>query len=391
LSPNNKRDGSPFWWCGFHHKGIYHRSSTKEAHRPSAEAIAGDWYLEQLVAIRGGAIPGPKTKKPTMADAAKSAMIEFNALVAKGERSPSYLKSLRNIMYNTVLPYFADVPVDEVDNAKWHQFKREINERKPNTSFKTFHQYRNALSAMLNAALNEGWIDTLPSLKDHSSSNKNTKPRVWFKPSEVQKLRRALVENIELLKKTRHREHAEELRDYVEFLLFTGLRVGEAQNVRFCDVEVRANRENRLYLLISNIKGKARTGSCKSDVEAHVVFGRITDRVKPKPNKEQSEQRLFLRHHRDGFKAVLDRIGLRTDAFGRRRDFVSLRHTYISNKILMGVPSNTIANNCRTSTVMIDSHYAKWLEPELNPILHRKLDLVDDAITGTTLDLLFED
>jgi hypothetical protein len=86
-----KRDRSPFWWCGLHHDGIYYRVSTKEKHKAEAEAFASDWFLDRQVDIRSGNVPAAKTKKPTMADAAKSALFEFNALVAKGERSPSYV------------------------------------------------------------------------------------------------------------------------------------------------------------------------------------------------------------------------------------------------------------------------------------------------------------
>jgi hypothetical protein len=39
---------------------------------------------------------------------------------------------------------------------------------------------------------------------------------------------------------------------------------------------------------------------------------------------------------------------------------------------------------------MIDNHCAKWLEPEMNANLHKEIDIVDDAITGATLDEFFK-
>lgn len=399
--PNHKtlhlfrREHSKFWWCGFHHKGTYYRTSTKATTKTEALTISEEWYFQKKAEFRVNGAPKKKSNEPTMKDAAMSAMKDFNSLVSKGERSQQYVKKLRETIYNIVLADgspFIGVPVSEVDNALWHKFKRWVNETKPATSFRTFHQYRNAVSACLNAALREGWISQLPSFKDFSQSNQGKMERVWFRPAEVKKLRKELKDNIDRERQNgkRHTENAKELRDYVEFMLATGLRVGESKGIRFCDIERRFNKkENKYYLMIFNIKGKTRTGSCKSDFDAHDVFTRIVNRVKPEPNESESTQKIFQKHHHEGFNAVLNRIGLKFDAHGRKRDFISLRHTYISNKVLAGVPSNTIANNCRTSTYMIDNHYAKWLEPEMNQQIHRHFDYVDDSIQTSSLEKFF--
>ena len=68
------------------------------------------------------------------------------------------------------------------------------------------------------------------------------------------------------------------------------------------------------------------------------------------------------------FNAVLKDIGLKhTD--GRppvRRDFISLRHTYISFRLIAGAPIYDVANNCRTSVEVIEDHYARWLKPSMS-------------------------
>ena len=72
------------------------------------------------------------------------------------------------------------------------------------------------------------------------------------------------------------------------------------------------------------------------------------------------------------FNTVLNRCNLKHDIDGRKRDFISLRHTYICNKILEQVPHYDIAVNCRTSVDMIEKHYARYLQAEMLDTLHKK-------------------
>jgi hypothetical protein len=48
-----------------------------------------------------------------------------------------------------------------------------------------------------------------------------------------------------------------------------------------------------------------------------------------------------------------------------KRDFVSLRATYISFRLLNGASVYEVANNCRTSVAMIENSYAKYLGGEV--------------------------
>jgi len=54
------RVGSPFYWCGFHFKGKYIRSSTKQKHLEAAKAFAKDWYFSKQTEIASGEITTPK-------------------------------------------------------------------------------------------------------------------------------------------------------------------------------------------------------------------------------------------------------------------------------------------------------------------------------------------
>lgn len=53
---------------------------------------------------------------------------------------------------------------------------------------------------------------------------------------------------------------------------------------------------------------------------------------------------------------------MKKDREGSARTFYSLRHTYISHRLLEGADIYQIAKNCRTSVEMIEKHYAAHIK-----------------------------
>ncbi len=60
--------------------------------------------------------------------------------------------------------------------------------------------------------------------------------------------------------------------------------------------------------------------------------------------------------------AVLDELKLKLDREGKRRSAYSLRHTYISMRLMEGADIYQIAKNCRTSVEMIEKFYATHIK-----------------------------
>lgn len=361
-----QRPGTPYWWCGFHFKGKYVRQSTKQRDRSAAIGVAEKWFtLQQAEILTGNESLGGRT----VATVAKAALKKLEARVARGERSTPYYKSVELIIRTKILPYFGSKSVAKIGVVEWEKFKTYTYENSPNLSRSSLHQFKNGLRLILNEAYRQGWIKQLPVIKDEYGSARVKVPRVWFEPREYKKLLTAIRLHIKMLKGTRWESDAEELYDYTIFVSNSGLRVGEAANVRFCDVSAHKeviDGENRQYLLIQNIRGKRGTGDCRTMDGAVAVFNRIVDRRGIK-NPKTSTERLFLAYHRDMFNAVLEKADLKwtNEQPPRKRDLTVLRHTYISFRLLYGANAYEIANNCRTSVQMIQEHYAKWLSPRL--------------------------
>jgi integrase len=251
----------------------------------------------------------------------------------------------------------------------WEKYKTHCYEKNPNLSRGTLHQHKSALRTVLNESFRHGWIKTLPVLKDVYDTDKIKTPRQWFEPNEYQKILKTILSHKKRLKGTRWEADASELYDYVLFVANSGLRTGEAKNVRFCDVsfhkEIVDERE-RKYLLIKNIKGKRGTGDCRTMDGAVAPFERRCAERKI-ANPETSKEPLFLSYHRDMFNTILEKTGLKfsKERPARKRDLTVLRHTYICFRLVHGASIFEVATNCRTSPQMISEHYAKWLSPKL--------------------------
>jgi len=141
------------------------------------------------------------------------------------------------------------------------------------------------------------------------------------------------------------------------------MRIGEMRSCKISDVKIEVEKlTGKEVLIISNIDGKRGKGMCQSFYGAVAPFKRILERRSIKePSK--CDEKLFLIHHRIMFNQILEKTNLKVTSTKppMKRDFVSLRSTYICFRLLNGVPIYEIANNCRTSVAVIQEHYAKPL------------------------------
>ena len=356
------REGSPYWWVGFHYKGKYLRKTSKQSDLGAAKAFAKDWFFKKQTEIASGEISSPKYQFDAVE---KLAIKHYNSLVERGLRSPKTLEGIQSILKTRVTPYFKKMSVSSIDNTAWQRFKDKMVEKYPKITRGTLHQYKNAVRTVLNEAFRQGYIKQLPVFKDEYNTKKNEMSRPWFNPTEYRRLHRSIAAHANYLKKRDKLQfqHAMELYDYVMIATNTGMRVGELRNCKFSDIRVEVEKESgKEYLVIRNIVGKRGTGTCQSYYGAVAPYKRILERRNiSKPY--ECEELLFLIHHRVMFNKILEKRGLKYSKTTppAKRDFVSLRATYICFRLMNGVPVYDVAKNCRTSVAMIEQAYTKHL------------------------------
>lgn len=367
-----RRENSSYWWCGFHHKGKYLRVSTKEKNRSAAEVTARNWYLKTQGEIAVGKLANPAH---TFEKVSKLALSHYEGLVKREIRSPVTLEGIKSILDSRVMPYFKKMLVADIDNTTWHKYKEHILTEYPNARRGTLHQYKNAIRVVLNEAYRRGMIQQMPIFKDEYKTRKVEQARPWFDANEYKTLHTTILahaKRLEKLDKLQY-QHAMELYDYVLFATNTGMRVGELNNMRFRDVQIVIEKlTEKEILIISNIKGKRGSGTCQSYYGAVPAFRRRIEMRKIK-YPQKSDEKVFLVHHRAMFNNILERKKLKFSKTNppAKRDFVSLRATYICFRLLNGVPVYEIANNCRTSVAVIESSYARYLGGRLMPNINR--------------------
>ena len=384
-----KRPRSSYWQCGFHHYGNYLRTSTKLTELPDAIEKAKQWYYEKQVEIRMGAPMAPHNI--TFAYHAELAIQDYQRLAEQGRGSKKYAASLKMLLNNDLIKFFGKYPLASINQQLWNRYLHQrlikaedsvdqAEKVKKSAKPSTIHHHLNGIRVVFRRAKIRGENISTPEFVTERKTAADATPRTWFEPEQYELLYNKTRANIREKKGTRWHEHAKELHDFVLFVANTGLRIGEARNVRFCDVkyadDVNEYNEKKPILLISNIKGKRGRGSCKSYFGAVRPFERLLERSDLKEEEWQNSTKLLFQHyHRDMFNAVLKAINLKetADRPPRKRDLMSLRHTYICMRLLNGVGVYEIANNCRTSVAMIENHYARWLSSVQSDVNKTKL------------------
>jgi integrase len=190
---------------------------------------------------------------------------------------------------------------------------------------------------------------------------KKKRVRPAFELSEYRRLWRTIFKRIRDAKDDRVRRSRELLRDYVLVLANSGMRVGEANNLRLRDlVPFRDHKGRRNFRFI--VRGK--TG--ERDVILRSAAARRIDKLLAKRNGEDPNNFLFTMADGskvetliDQFNAALKDTGVQRNGFGEKYTLYSLRHFYAVMALRNGIGVFEVARNMGTSVQMIQQYYGK--------------------------------
>ncbi len=403
------RTNSPHWQCACSVAGKQRRTTTREESLSRAKDIARDWYLGLLGKYRAGELKEGKAFR----EAADRFMDEFET-ITEGQRSPVYVDAHKFRIKNHLIPFFGNMVLSEVTAGKIqdyriHRMKTGMSrvdqlmkakalrqkdgpqkfERQKPPARSTLHQEIVCLRQILKTANRHGWLEHLPNLSAPFQSSGKVTHRAWFSPDEYKTLYTATRARATKPHKERWRWASEQLHDFVIFMANTGLRPDEVLRVEFRDVEVEDDDATGKTILVISVRGKRGVGYCKSMPGAVEPFRRLQKRPRPatvveeakaddiKRSGAKAKQKIplapprqtdliFPKTHRDLFKEILGELNLRTDREGNERTTYSLRHTYISMRLIEGADIYQIAKNCRTSVEMIEKYYASHIKDRLD-------------------------
>ncbi|MDO8381029.1 site-specific integrase [Phenylobacterium sp.] len=381
------RPKSPFWQCACSVGGKQLRTSTKEESLARAKDVARDWYLGLLGKYQAGEL-----KTGTTFRKASEYFLNEYEIITEGERNADYVASHGMRLRVHLLPFFGDKVVTEITPGLVQEYRvhRMTSRKDPKTceplrdpktgeplrdpktnrilkdhrtgvakrpSRTTLHHEIITLRHVLKAANRHGWLPYLPDLSAPYKTSGKISHRAWFSPEEYKALYAATRERAKNPIKERWRKECEDLHDYVLFMVNTGLRPDEAGRIEFRDVAIVTDEATGERILEIEVRGKRGVGYCKSMPGAVLPFQRVVKRYALQP-----KDRVFGLPQRELINKILEDLDLKFDREGNRRTAYSLRHTYISMRLMEGADIYQVAKNCRTSVEMIEKYYASHIK-----------------------------
>jgi integrase len=383
-----------------------------------AIAFAEDWYIERRaddrLLKRGVPLPGlaeraavdapiPETARhrPKLApdqmmplfDVAADAFYAEYKVITAGERNEEYVAQKEGQLRLYLRPFFGKTPINEITAGMVQAYRSQRlsgpmeapkPKRPPGRPPKIIGRHpvgrpprkrpawkRPARATLLSEivvlrqvlkyANRQGWISAVPDLSAPYKASGKIGRRAWFSPDEYKRLCTATRERAKTPLNERWRGECEKFRDYVLFMANTGLRPDEASRIEYRDVNVVLDADTDERILEIAVRGKRGVGLCKSTADAVQPFQRLRKRSGGAPTAP-----VFGKVQRELLNAVLDELDLKNDREGKQRTAYSLRHTYISMRLMEGADIYQVAKNCRTSVEMIEKHYAAHISTTLD-------------------------
>ncbi len=365
-----RRTRSLLYQCRFKlADGKWHRFSTRKASLENAIAAACDMYDEARYRQRLGLAH----RTHTFAQIAAITLAEMRQQIDLSTGKTA-VHSYATCIEKYFLPYFGSKVLEELTHTDVREFElwrdRQMT-RKPKTS--TLNNFTSAWSRLVATAVEQGYISERVPVPKLTSRGQKGKTRPAFSREEIDVLLVFMEQWSQQGRLAIEREIRPLLRDYVEMLLYTGVRHGtEAMGIRWRDLEWHT-KDGVRYLRVW-VDGKTGGRWLIAKHKAVDVLQRLHARQRD-INQMSFETTLTTRvphllfRFSDGhqphslvgtFRKLMRDSGLLLDAEGQTRTLYSLRHTYATLALLDGAADiHTLSKQMGNSAAMIERHYSK--------------------------------
>lgn len=365
-----RRNDSPLWHCRFKlQTGKWHRVSTKRASIEAAVSVATDLYDEARYRQKLGLAH----RAQSFAHTAQATLNELRTQMDAGIGKSVY-QTYITCIERYFLPYFRERQLEEITHTDIVEFEAWRNRQMGKTpKASTLNNFASAWSRLQQTAVNRGWISSQVAVPRLSTRGEKSRPRPAFSREEIDKLLAFMEGWSKEGRLAVEREMRPLLRDYVEMLLYTGMRHGtEALGVCWNHIEWHTH-EGKKYLRIW-VDGKTGGRWLIAKHRAVEPLKRLHHRQKDISEiawadllSSSVKQPVF--RFSDGyqpsslngaFERLLRDAGLLKGEGAQNRTLYSLRHTYATLELLTsGIDIHTLSKQMGNSAAMIERHYSK--------------------------------
>lgn len=338
-----------------------------EKARLAAMKLADQWAMREEL--------GMPVKRPCFSTIACSIVDELTSALASNRGKVVY-KDYVTVLERYLIPFFGKMTFEQITPEVLMDFDswRTTRLRKiPRAS--TLRTHASAFNRVIDAAKSRGLLPinrTAPAL---TIQGERSQPRPNFDKHEIDQLLAFLPGWISQGRLSVENDIRPLLWDYVEFLLYTGVRHGtEARRLEWRHLQWHREGERR-YLRIW-VSGKTGPRYLIAKAGAIRALERLSQRNLGMSLDQTIEAKIaklaficksgYEPHGFEGtFRRLMRDSGLLKDSSGKNRTLYSLRHTYATFALRDGISIHTVARQMGTSVLMLEKHYSK-LTPMMN-------------------------
>jgi integrase len=236
----------------------------------------------------------------------------------------------------------------------------------------TLNNFASAWSRLTQTAVNRGWISDAVPVPKLSTRGEKSQPRPAFNREETERLLAYMVDWSQQGRLAVEREMRPLLRDYVEILLWTGIRHGtEALGLCWNNIEWHTHqRQKYLRLWVTGKTGGRwliakhraaeplqRLHQRQKDISAIAWDDLFTHSL---PQQVFRFSNGYQPPSLNGtFRRLMRDSEVEKSESGQNRTLYSLRHTYATLELLDGTDIHTLSKQMGNSVGIIERHYSK--------------------------------
>lgn len=348
------------WFCRLkvpNSKGYVWRS-TRTTDEHEAYAFAMDLYNRTLVRVLGGRSPTAKRLGP---------ILDSYLRHLEPDRHRASVHN-RMLLIQRLAPFLQSKTVEEVDTALLWEIVGEVTRlsSKDRLSPNTIKRISSDLKHFMSWCVEEGHLTAVPRFPRIGGDQAR---RTHFDAADWRKLTRYLREFVKVENRAVRRDRTM-LVNYVLILANTGIRVGEARDLKWRDVRQIEGEGDKANIVLT-VKGKtglrevvSRTPEVKTYLQR--IYQLRLEELRNGDAKAEVAADSLVFSHPDGspvgsfkksFQSLLRAAGIEHDSYGQKRTIYSLRHTYATFRLHEGVHQFILARNMGTSVAMLEQYY----------------------------------